>query len=261
MSGYVLLSFDVEEFDMPLEYDQPISMDEQMEAGRQGLEKLMPFINDFNLTCTMFTTANYALQFPEAIKQLSQQHEIASHTFYHSSFQNEHLLQSKETLETITGTKVTGLRMPRMKKVDMKEVAKAGYVYDSSINPTWIPGRYNNLHLPRTLYVQETIVRLPASVSPVIKLPLFWLAFKNYPYALFRSLCLQCIKRDGYVCLYFHPWEFADIKKYKLPWYVKNVCGEQLLEKFQKLITDLKKDCEFISMQKFIDKKMRGLDI
>jgi hypothetical protein len=262
MSGHVLLSFDVEEFDIPLEYKQQISMEEQMDVGRLGLEALMPVINDSRLNCTMFTTANYALQFPEAIKNLAQRHEIASHTFYHSSFKNEHLLQSKETLESITAKPVTGLRMPRMKQVDMKEVAKAGYTYDSSINPALIPGRYNNFHLSRTFYVEESIMRMPAGVSPVFRFPLFWLAFKNYPYAFFLSLCRKCIKTDGYVCLYFHPWEFTNIKQYNLPWYVKNVCGEELLKKIQRLIFDLKKDNEFISIQSFLkikqDEKASG---
>lgn len=255
MSRYVLLSFDVEEFDIPLEYNHSIILDEQMEIGRRGLEALMPVINAHNINCTMFTTANYALQFPHAMQQIAQQHEIASHTFYHSSFQNKHLLESREVLEKITGVPVIGLRMPRMKKVDMKEVSKAGYKYDSSINPTYLPGRYNNLNLPRTLYKEESVYRLPVSVSPLIRLPLFWLGFKNYPYSLFRSLCLQCIKKDGYVCLYFHPWEFTDISNYGLPGFVKNVCGEVLLKRLEQLIMDLKKDCEFISIKNFIHQK------
>lgn len=255
MSRYVLLSFDVEEFDIPLEYNHSIGTDEQMEIGKRGLDALMPVINAHNITCTMFTTANYALQFPETIKQIAQKHEIASHTFYHSSFQNKHLLESRETLETITCGPVIGLRMPRMKKVDMKEVLKAGYTYDSSINPTYLPGRYNNLNLPRTLYKEESVYRLPVSVSPFIRLPLFWLAFKNYPYSLFRSLCLQCIKNDGYVCLYFHPWEFTDISNYRLPGFVKNVCGEVLLKRLEKLIMDLEKDCEFFSIKNFLHQK------
>ncbi len=258
MSRHVLLSFDVEEFDIPLEYNCSLSLDEQMEIGRRGLKALMPVIDSHNITCTMFTTANYALHFPDTIKQIAQKHEIASHTFYHSSFLNKHLLESKKTLEKITGTEITGLRMPRMKKVDMKEVAKAGYVYDSSINPTWLPGRYNNLNLPRTTYVEEGVIRLPVSVSPMLRLPLFWLAFKNYPYSLFLHLCLQCIKKDGYVCLYFHPWEFTDINNYNLPGYVKKHCGNELLTRLQQLIKDLKKDCEFISIQKFIRKKITG---
>lgn len=259
MSRYVLLSFDVEEFDFPLEYHQIISVDEQMEVGRKGLEALLPLIDDFNLPCTMFTTANYALRYPNSIKQMAQQHEIGSHTFYHSLFQNEHLLQSKQLLENISGSKVIGLRMPRMKKVDINEVIKAGYVYDSSINPTFIPGRYNNLKSPRLLYKEQSIYRLPVSVSAGLRLPLFWLAFKNYPYSLFYKLCLGCIKKDGYVCLYFHPWEFTDIKKYHLPGYVKNICGDALLKRLQRLLTDLKKHAHFITTQDFIMTKKNAV--
>ncbi len=258
MSRYVLLSFDVEEFDIPLEYKETIGPDEQMEIGRIGLDSLMPVLNTFDLECTMFTTANYAMHFPDVIKEIAQNHEIASHSFYHSFFEVNHLLQSKETLEQITNTKVTGFRMLRMEKVNLKEVVKAGYLYDSSINPTLLPGRYNNLHMPRTLYTEENIFRMPVSVSPVFRLPLFWLAFKNYPYWLFRNLCLQCIKKDGYVSLYFHPWEFADISKYDLPGYIKNVCGKRMVKGLHQLISDLKKDCEFISIQNFINSRNKS---
>jgi len=156
MSRYVLLSFDVEEFDMPLEYNCPISAGEQMDVGKLGLEALMPLIDANAVPCTLFTTANYALQFPETIKQLAQQHEIASHTFYHSSFEDKDLLTSRQTLEQISGKHVTGLRMPRMRKVEMEAVKKAGYIYDSSINPTFLPGCYNNLHLPAP-YIKKKV--------------------------------------------------------------------------------------------------------
>ena len=37
MNRRILLSFDVEEFDMPLEYGFPIPPDQQMEIGKKGL--------------------------------------------------------------------------------------------------------------------------------------------------------------------------------------------------------------------------------
>ena len=149
---------------------------------------LSPILNDRNISTTLFTTANFALQFPGDIKHLANQHEIASHTFYHSSFEISHLLSSKIALEGITGKQINGLRMPRMRKVEMQDVIDAGYLYDSSINPTWLPGRYNNLHLSRTTYVEQQMIRIPASVSPGMRLPLFWLGFKNYPYRMFREI-------------------------------------------------------------------------
>ena len=252
--SYVLLSFDVEEFDIPLEYGQNISLDEQLDTGFKGLKALDPVLQDSSIETTLFTTANFALNFKDHIRNLSSHHELASHTFFHSSYETDDLLKSKKTLEEISGSAVVGLRMPRMKKIEMKDVIDAGYLYDSSINPTWLPGKYNNLKLPRKYFKDEGMLRIPASVAPIVRLPLFWLGFKNYPYSLFLFLCKKAIAKDGYVCLYFHPWEFADISKYKLPKFVKNPDGNLLLSRLQKLITDLKNN-DFISIKRFLGLK------
>ncbi len=248
------MSFDVEEFDIPLEYNFTIPLNEQMEIGKRGLDVLIPLWEKYKTPSTLFTTALFAQKFPDTIKNLASKHEIASHTFYHSNFENKHLLQSRLVLEEISGTAVTGLRMPRMRKVEMNEVKNAGYLYDSSINPTFIPGRYNNFHLPRTVYEQENMIRIPASVSPIIRLPLFWLGFKNYPYWLFLKICLQTLKKDGYVNLYFHPWEFTPIDNYNLPGYVKKHSGQVLLNRLEKLINDLSKNGSFITTQQYLSK-------
>lgn len=255
MNRSILLSFDVEEFDIPLEYNCPIALDEQMKIGKQGLDVMLPVIDAFNIATTMFTTANFAVHFPNAVKAMSMKHEIASHTFFHTTFNNEDLLTSKLKLQEIVGKEVTGLRMPRMRFVEMCEVKKAGYIYDSSIHPTWIPGRYNNLHLSRTYYIQNNVLRLPASVSPKLRLPLFWLAFKNYPYQLFKNLVIQTLKKDGYVCLYFHPWEFTDIHNYNLPNYVKKYCGKALQDRLYQLIKDLQPYGDYSTIQNFIQQK------
>ncbi len=252
MSSHVLMSFDVEEFDMPLEYHQEIDLSEQLEVGRRGLDSLLPLFDKYKIQTTLFTTANYANHFPDIIKMLAVQHEIASHTYFHSTFKNEDLLQSRITLEQITGSSVVGLRMPRMRAVEMDEVKKAGYLYDSSINPTYLPGRYNNLHLSRTIYKDDGMIRVPAGVSNTLRLPLFWLAFKNYPYSFFLSLCLKALKKDGYVCLYFHPWEFTDLKKYKLPWYAKNKDGQLLTDRIERLINDLGEKADFSTIRNYL---------
>ncbi len=250
MISYTILTFDVEEFDLPLEYNQPLDMAEQMQVGKAGLDAIESILE--NINCTLFTTANFANTFPSSIKNLSLNHEIASHTFYHSSFKNEDLLQSKIALEKIIEKKVFGLRMPRMRKIEMAEVINAGYKYDSSINPTYLPRRYNNLNLPRTIYQQEGMIRVPASVSPIMRLPLFWLAFKNYPYWFFKKLCIDTLKKDGYLSLYFHPWEFTDITKYTLPNYTKKPNGKVLLNNLQLLIKDLQQHSTFITMQDYL---------
>jgi peptidoglycan/xylan/chitin deacetylase (PgdA/CDA1 family) len=257
MSPQVLLSFDVEEFDMPLEYNFPISKEDQMKVGKAGLDALMPMIDAAQVPTTLFTTANFAANYPASIQMHAAKHEIASHTYYHSEFKNEHLLESKLLLEKISGKSVTGLRMPRMRPVEMSEVIKAGFAYDSSINPTWIPGKYNNLHLPRAIYQDHGMTRIPASVSPFFRLPLFWLSFKNFPYPLFKKLTLNCLEKDGYVCLYFHPWEFVAIEQYGIPSFTRKKCGLPLLNQLSRLITDLKKrGYEFSTMEDFLNKRL-----
>ena len=248
----ILLTFDLEEFDLPLEYNIPISDEKQLLMGRKGLEAISPFLNEKDITTTLFTTARFALAFPHEVKQLSLSHEIASHSFYHASFEKKDLLNSKVELEKIISGPVKGFRMPRMKPVDSAWIKAAGYEYDSSVNPTYIPGRYNNWKFPRTLYWEDGLFKLPASVSPNLRIPLFWLAFKNMPYPFFKILALQTLKKDGYLSLYFHPWEFVKLDEYPLPFYLKTGSGSVLLSKLHRLVNDFKQVARFQCISDFI---------
>jgi peptidoglycan/xylan/chitin deacetylase (PgdA/CDA1 family) len=206
------------------------------------MQVLTEVIEFHKIPVTIFTTAAYALENKKQIKFLSEKHEIASHTFHHSDFKNQDLEKSKLILEEITGKEVYGLRMPRMRPIRMLLVKQAGLKYDSSINPTFIPGKYNNTHLPTTVYKEKEIYRFPCSGSPNLKIPLFWFTFKNSPYSLYKKLAADTLKKYTYLNLYFHPWEFADLTKYKLPFYIKRHSGSELLEKLHRLIIDLKKE-------------------
>lgn len=255
---FILLTFDVEEFDLPLEYKIPISEQEQMQVGKKGLDALSPITDDPAVQCTLFTTANFALKYPSSIAELARRHEIASHTFFHSSYNLRDLKNSREVLEQIISKKVVGLRMPRMQEISTCDVHHAGYLYDASINPTWIPGRYNNLKQPRTVFRQGNIYRVPVSVSPNLRVPLFWLSFKNFPFYYFKKIALQTLERDGYLSLYFHPWEFTDLAEYALPAMIKRKSGNELLEKLQRLISDLKLEGDFVSTQNFLENYFPG---
>ena len=174
---------------------------------------------------------------------IAEGHEIASHNYHHSQFDIPHLKASKEKLEEITGTAVIGFRMPRMYPVDEKEIFKAGYQYNSSINPTYLPGRYNNFNKPRTYFKQEDVLQIPASVSPIIRFPLFWLSFHNLPLWMYQLLVKWTIKKDNYLNIYFHPWEFTNLnqpEKFNFPNYVSKNSGPQMIDRFDQLITWMK---------------------
>jgi len=253
----ILLSFDIEEFDMPFEYGKEISFEDQIQISVEGTEAILSLLKHYNVKATFFCTATFALAAPEIIRKIVDDgHELASHGYYHSKFENAHLLQSKKVLEEISGVEVSGFRMARMMPVDEEEIAKAGYKYNSSINPTFLPGRYNNLDKPRTMFEYKGVIQLPASVTPLLRIPLFWLAFHNFPLSFYTHLCLKTYRKDGYLNIYFHPWEFTDLSdkgRFGFPGYVRRNTGGKMVERFGKLIEEFKgKGLEFGRIESFV---------
>ena len=82
----LLLTFDLEEFDIPLEYGQNLALSEQMAVSLEGLNKLLPILDKHHVKATFFTTAHWALHHPDVVQQLAEKHEIACHAYFHSRF-------------------------------------------------------------------------------------------------------------------------------------------------------------------------------
>jgi hypothetical protein len=251
----ILLTFDLEEFDLPCEFGCKISKEDQINISTYGLQRLVILLSKYNIPATFFTTAFYANRNEEIIKTLSENHEIASHSKDHSDFKENDPLDSKVEIERITGKNVYGFRMPHFKKIDLSLVKAAGYTYDSSINPTLIPGRYNNLSTHRKIYrdSRSNLIEIPVSVSPIIRFPLFWISFKNIPLPVYLYMCRRAIGKDSYLHLYFHSWEFAELEPFKIPWYIKTLSGNSLSVRFEKLIVDLRKTGDFSTLSGFLD--------
>ena len=238
----IYLSFDIEEFDMPKEYGYDIAFERQIAISRKGLTAILDLLKKHQMHATFFSTVVFAQQVPDLISRLIEEgHELASHTYYHSDFENEHLKRSKEALEQQFGVPVEGLRMPRMLEVSAEEVKKAGYRYNSSVNPTFLPGRYNKLHVPKRFFNENGLWQIPAAVS-WFRFPLFWLSFHNLPLWLYRFLLKRSLKSIGYAALYFHPWEFTDLhqKEFNFPAYVMRNSGEKMIARFDSLLTFIK---------------------
>lgn len=251
----VLLSFDIEEFDMPLEYKGEIPFERQISISQTGLERILDLLKRHQVKATFFSTVVFAENSKHLIERLLKEgHELASHTWFHSEFEDKHLKASREKLEELFSTKVTGLRMPRMMPVSEIAVEQAGYSYNSSINPTFLPGRYNNLKVSRTYFKEGNVTQIPASVSPNFRIPLFWLSFHNFPLGIYKKIASDSLKKDNYLNVYFHPWEFAEIKDeaFKLPGFTVKNSGNDMVERFDEFISWLKnKKYSFGTFQEF----------
>ncbi|MDR1335451.1 MAG: polysaccharide deacetylase family protein [Tannerella sp.] len=252
----ILLSFDIEEFDMPAEYRGAIPFEQQMAVSRQGTEAILRLLDRQQVRATFYMTANFAQHAPEIVERIvAGGHELASHGLYHSCFEPEHLKMSRDILEQIGKTKVTGYRMARMKPVSEQEIHRAGYLYNSSINPTFLPGRYNRLNEPRTCFLRDGVWQLPASVTPLIRFPLFWLSFHNLPLTLYLRLAQWTHRKDGYLNIYFHPWEFMPIgpkDRYGFPAYVTRNTGQKMTERLETFISRMKRQHTFGTTADFV---------
>lgn len=256
----ILLSFDTEEFDVPREHGVDFSLEKGMEVSREGTNRILDVLKHNDVRATFFCTGNFAENAPDVMRRiLAEGHEVACHGVDHWQPKETDFAQSKQIVERVTGCKVNGYRQPRMFAVNGQEIERAGYLYNSSLNPAFIPGRYMHLTAPRTWFMEGEVMQIPASVTPWIRFPLFWLSLHNLPEWLYHVLVRRTLSHDGYFVTYFHPWEFYGLKahpEFKLPFIIKNHSGRQMMQRLDALIRMLKKrNHEFITFTEFVNRK------
>lgn len=240
MKNKILLSFDIEEFDLPREYGIDISLEEGMEVSVLGLRRILRVLREEKAKATFFVTGNFAKMAPEMVKQIEAEgHEVGCHGVDHFAPKPNDIRESKKILEGLLGHKVYGYRQPRMGKIDYKKLYMAGYKYDSSVNPAFIPGRYNNFHIPLRPYEEGGVIEIPTSVATGLRVPLFWLALHLFPKHFYVSLARHSLKQNKYLATYFHPWEFSEIKKYKIPNFIKFNSGKKLEKRLKFVLKNL----------------------
>ena len=64
----ILLSFDIEEFDVPKEHQVDISMEEQIKVSVEGTTRILDCLERNQVKATFFCTANFALHAPDIIR-------------------------------------------------------------------------------------------------------------------------------------------------------------------------------------------------
>jgi peptidoglycan/xylan/chitin deacetylase (PgdA/CDA1 family) len=258
----ILLSFDTEEFDVPREHGVDYSLEEGMKVSVIGTNRILDVLKRNGVRATFFCTGNFAEHAPEVMKRIMDEgHEVACHGVDHWQPADTDFARSKEIVERVTGQTVYGYRQPRMFPVLESEIRRVGYRYNSSLNPAFIPGRYMHLTEPRTWFMKDGVMQIPASVTPWLRFPLFWLSLHNLPQWLYHWLTRRTLNHDGYFVTYFHPWEFYELKEHpelKMPFIIRNHSGQQMTERLDSLIKMLKvRSHEFITFNEFAEKVNR----
>lgn len=254
----ILLSFDTEEFDVPREHGVDFSLEQGMEVSICGTNRILDTLQEQEVKATFFCTANFVENAPEVMKRIQNEgHEIACHGVDHWQPKATDVRKSKEFIENTMGITCRGYRQPRMFPVSDEEIKSCGYSYNSSLNPAFIPGRYMHLTTPRCYFMKDGVLQIPASVTPIFRIPLFWLALHNFPEWLYRFFVRRVLNSDGYFDTYFHPWEFYELDEhpeFKMPFIIKNHSGKKMQQRLARLIAYLKSQGEeFVTYSQFTD--------
>jgi hypothetical protein len=263
MRKKLILTFDTEEFDLPEEFGFKLTNEEKFELSRFATQKVLSMLKKYDLKATFFVTGSFAFKFSSLIKEISLKHEIALHGAVHNH--NYHKMDDSKTFKELTVAKknvekiinkpVFGFRAPRFQRPSLSLLRKVGFKYDSSLHPTYVPGRYNNFFKPRTKFYRKNLIIFPISVSPMLRMPFSFLWFRNLPliYSYFNSWLCQLF--DGYVHLYFHPWEFVNLSKWqgKISTILIRNCGKIMLSKSMKYLELCKrKNCKSMTITEFL---------
>ena len=105
---------------------------------------------------------------------------------------------------------------------------------------------------------KDGVMQIPASVTPLLRFPLFWLSLHNLPEGLYHWMVRRTLKHDGYLVTYFHPWEFYELREHpelRMPFIIRNHSGQELCDRLDRLILMLKAEGHsFITFKEFVEK-------
>ncbi len=242
----VCLSFDFEECDLPREGGVDFPLARGMAVSREGAFAVLDVLAASGVKATFFCTLTFAENAPEVMKRLvAEGHEIAAHGVDHFRPQEGDAERCRDGLRALYGVEAVGYRQPRMFPVDNARLARAGFAYNSSLNPAFVPGRYMHLTMPRTLFKKDGLYQVPASVTPLVRFPLFWLALHVLPEWLYQMLAKRTLRHDGSFVTYFHPWEFspsfaAEAKALKVSPLIRRNLGAPMQTRLKNLIESLR---------------------
>lgn len=192
----------------------------------RNVDVILGLLDEAGAKATFFTLGWIAERYPGVVRRIVDGgHELASHGYGHqragdlepAAFRDD-VTRAKGLLEDIGGVPVRGYRAPSF-SIDRRnwwaidELARAGYVYSSSIYPV----RHDHYGMPDA----PRFAHYPQGGSGILELPpttvpLFgrnWPAggggwFRLLPYGVSRWMLARVNAADQSPCMfYFHPWE------------------------------------------------------
>jgi peptidoglycan/xylan/chitin deacetylase (PgdA/CDA1 family) len=174
----------------------------------EGMPLLARLFRERDVKATFFTTGEVARQFPETVRAIvADGHELGCHGDTHRRFSTIDRDDAWREIDDSTRTlrsffSVTSFRSPNLDFPDdyLALLRDAGYRLDSS------QARYKRRSLFSGPSVAAGLRRIPVSTMPsVVRLP-----------RAVRRAVLARLREPA--VLYFHPWEFVDMTRARIPY-------------------------------------------
>jgi len=226
----ILLTFDLETY-LPTKTIRSIC---DIEARR--IEEIVDKMLALDIRTTFFCTGEFIDHNDNIINRLIENgHELANHTFMHLPFRtlsHNEFIQSiqkcDELIQNKTGKKPIGFRAPGGNvPIDIcKHLKQMGYVYDSSMCRTYIPGWYEGGLSPNEPYHPSEInirkrdskniefLEIPLGRIPCTPFPLGGVFLSTLP-LLPEKLLLKMCRDDKFHVMYVHPIDLISIPRDK----------------------------------------------
>lgn len=187
-------------------------------------------IQKSGIKLTTFAAGNLFEKKREIIKRfIDMGSEIELHSYSHEIINQDEeyeIKKSKKAYMGYFGKKPLGYRAPKgiITKKGFKALASENFKFDSSIYPTVLFGRYNNLRYPTMpFYLKEyKIIEIPFSVIPIIRLPLAMGYLQPVGQTISKQL-INILGLPNIIVFDFHMWNLYkpnNIGKLPLKWRV-----------------------------------------
>jgi len=223
-----------------------------------GILRLQQLFERHGIKATFFVPGEVARKHARAIKEISRDnHEVACHGLTHQkneclldkASQRQTIEEATRTIEQVHGARPKGFRAPclRSNETTLRVLEECGYLYDSSVIPTLVPGYYGSLNAPMKPYDISTVFtkngdpskfkEIPVSVNPIFPLPLSAAWMRNLGSTWVKFGVRTNFAFGNPVVFYVHPRDVVLLPKIRgVPWHLYRNVGDPTLRMLDEVI-------------------------
>lgn len=243
-------------------------------ATFEHLDEYIELLESLDLPLSVFVVGQTVEERPDAIEQLRERLDVEFHLHSYShdlsgtaSLEDE-VRKGKRAFESYFGRSPQGYRSTqgRIDRSGLRTLESEGFLFDSSVFPTYRPGVYNNLDAPIEPYrppEAQSLFEIPVGVVPGLRIPLsqgYIKAMEGPLLAALRHVPLQdVVVFNTHLQDFFHTRAHDQLDQPKRFFYERNI--ENAERVFRRVVETLRRDgFSFMKMTDVYERCTDGKD-